>query len=123
MLFSLLLRIIDLAIRIAAKRNKSLRDMIKVRNHAYVIMTKDGKIGRRFIFKNGRYSSDKLLTDYDMALVFENANIGFKTLAFGGDTGIDEAKNNWTLRILGDDYHTFWFGVVMQMALGAIKRK
>jgi len=111
------------AISIASKRNKSLRDMIKVRNHAYVIMTKDGKTGRRFIFKNGRYWSDKVLTDYDMALVFENADIGFKTLAFGGNTGIDEAINNWTLRILGDDYHMLWFGVVMQMALGGIKRK
>jgi len=123
MKLSLLLWFLHVAISIANKRNKSLRDMIKVRNHAYVIMTKDGKTGRRFIFKNGRYWSDKVLTDYDMALVFENADIGFKTLAFGGNTGIDEAINNWTLRILGDDYHMLWFGVVMQMALGGIKRK
>jgi len=123
MKLSLLLWFLHVAISIASKRNKSLRDMIKVRNHAYVIMTKDGKTGRRFIFKNGRYWSDKVLTDYDMALVFENADIGFKTLAFGGNTGIDEAINNWTLRILGDDYHMLWFGVVMQMALGGIKRK
>jgi hypothetical protein len=123
MLFSSLLWIIHLAVAIAAKRNKSLKEMIKVRNHAYVIMTKDAKIGRRFIFKNGSYSSDKVLTGYDMALVFENASVGFKTLAFGGDTGIDDARNNWNLRILGDDYHMLWFGVVMQMALGGIKRK
>lgn len=123
MKFSLLLWFLHVAISIAAKRNKSLKDMIKVRNHAYVIMTRDGKTGRRFIFKNGKYSSDKVLTDYDMALVFENAGIGFKTLAFGGDTGLDDAKNNWTLRIQGDDYHMLWFGIVMQMALGGIKRK
>jgi len=123
MLFSLLLLILNLAIGKAAKGNKSLKDMIKIRNYAYVIMTKDGKIGRRFIFRNGGYSSDKVLTDYDMALVFENANVGFKTLALGGDTGVQDAINNWNLKILGDDYHMLWFGVVMQMALGGSKRK
>jgi len=123
MKFSLLLSTLNLAIRRAAKGNKSLKDMIKVRNHAYVIMTRDGKIGRRFSFRNGKYSSDKVLTDYDMAWVFENADVGFKALALGGDTGVQEAINNWDLRVLGDDYHMLWFGVVMQMALGGIKRK
>lgn len=123
MLFSLLLWILDLAISVGAKRNKALKDMIKARNFAYVIMTKDGKIGRRFIFRNGKYSSDKVLTDYDMAMVFENANVGFKTLALEGDNGVQEAINKWTLKIVGNDYHLLWFGVVMGMALGGSKRK
>ena len=123
MKFSLLLLILHLAIGRAAKCNKSLKRMIKTRNYAYVIITKDGKIGRRFIFRNGEYSSDKVLTDYDMAMVFENADIGFKTLALGGDTGMQEAINNWNLKIRGDDYHVIWFGTIMQMALGMSKRK
>ena len=123
MLFSLLLAILDFAIGICAKTNNSCRDMISIRNAAYVIMTKDGKRGRRYVFKNGKYSSDKVLTDYDMALVFENADIGFKTLAFGGDDGVQEAINNWTLKIWGDDMHMIWFGVIMGMALGGMKRK
>lgn len=123
MKFSLLLSALNLAIAKAAKSNKSLKDMIKIRNHAYVIMTRDGKIGRRFIFRNGKYSSDKVFTDYDMALVFENAEVGFKALASGGDTGVQEAINNWDLRVRGDDLYMLWFGIVMQMALGEIKRK
>lgn len=123
MKFSLLLSALNLAIARAAKGNKSLKDMIKTRNHAYVIMTEDGKIGRRFIFRNGKYSSDKVLTDYDMAMVFENADVGFKTLASGGDTGVQDAINNWKLKIRGDDYHMLWFGVLMEMALGGSKRK
>lgn len=123
MLFSVLLWILHLAIAIAAKFNNRLKLMIKPRNNAYVIMTKDGKIGRRFIFKNGRYSSDKLLTDYDMAMVFENADIGFKALAFGGDTGVQEAINNWKLKIRGDNYHVIWFSTVMAMALRQSTRK
>jgi hypothetical protein len=123
MLFSLLLLILHLAIGIAARFNKRLKLMMETRNNAYVIMTKDGKVGRRFIFKNGRYSSDKLLTEYDMAMVFENADIGFKTLAFGGDTGTQEAINNWKLKIRGDNYHVIWFSTVMGMALRQSARK
>ncbi|MBN1689419.1 MAG: hypothetical protein JW901_00180 [Dehalococcoidia bacterium] len=123
MLFRLLLSILDLAIGIGSKRNKAMKDMIKSHNQAFVIMTRDSKIGRRFIFKNGRYSSDKVLTEYDMALVFESAADGFKALALGGDDGIQNAINDWKLRILGDDFHIIWFGVIMQMALGASKRK
>jgi len=123
MLFSLLLSILNFAIGICAKTNKSCRDMISIRKAAYVIMTEDGKRGRRYVFKNGKYSSDKVLTDYDMAMVFENADVGFKTLAFGGDYGVQEAINNWTMKIWGDDMHMIWFGVIMGMALGGMKRK
>jgi hypothetical protein len=64
-----------------------------------------------------------VLTDYDMALVFENADIGFKTLAFGGDTGVQEAINNWKLKIRGDNHHVIWFSTVMGMALRQSARK
>jgi len=123
MLFSLLLLILHLAISIGARFNKRLKLMVQTRNSAYVIMTKDGKIGRRFIFRNGRYSSDRLLTEYDMAMVFENADVGFRTLAFGGDTGAQEAINNWKLKIRGDNYHLIWFSTVMAMALRQSARK
>jgi len=123
MLLSLLLFVLHVAISIAAKFNRRLKLMIKTRDNAYVIMTKGGKTGRRFIFKNGRYWSDKVLTDYDMALVFENADIGFKTLAFGGDTGVQEAINNWKLKIRGDNHHVIWFSTVMGMALRQSARK
>lgn len=123
MLFSMLLAILNYAIGICAKTNKSCKDMIRIRNSAYVLMTEDEKRGRRFIFKNGKYSSDKVFKDYDMALVFENSDVGFKTLAFGGDAGIQEAINNWTLKVRGDDMHMIWFGVIMGMAMGGLKRK
>jgi len=64
-----------------------------------------------------------VLTEYAMALVFEDAAAGFQALALGGDNGVQDAINDWKLIILGDDYHMIWFGVVMQMALGGSKRK
>ncbi len=123
MLFSLLLAILSFAIGMTAKTNKSIKDMISIRNSAYVIMTKDGKRGRRYLFKNGKYSSDKVLTDFDLALVFENADIGFKTLALGGDTGLQVAMNNFNLRLVGNPNVFNWFGVMIAVSMGMMKRK
>ncbi len=123
MLFSMLLSIINIAMSITAKTNKSMKDLIKVRNCAYVMMTRDGKIGRRFLFRNGKYSSDKVLKDYDLAFVFKNADVGFKTLALGGATGIPEAINNWNLKLVGNiDIATF-FQIMIGVSMGIMKRK
>lgn len=123
MLFSLLLSVINLAMKMTAKNNKSIKDLINVRNCSYVMMTRDGKIGRRFIFKNGKYSSDKNLKEYDLALVFKNADVGFKTLALGGETGMMEAINNWNLKLQGNvDIYNF-FVIMIAVSMGMMKRK
>lgn len=123
MLFSLLLSILSLAIGMSARNNKSIKEMVSIRNSAYVIMTEDGKRGRRFLFKNGKYTSDKILKDYDLALVFTSADIGFKTLALGGDTGLQVAMNNFNLRLVGNPNIFNWFGVVIAVSMGMMKRK
>jgi hypothetical protein len=123
MLFSLLLAVINLAIGRTAKTNKSIKDLISIRNSAYVIMTKDGKRGRRYIFNMGKYSSDTVLKDYDLALVFENADIGFKTLALGGPTGMQVAQNNYDLALVGNANLFSFFGVMIAVSMGMMKRK
>ncbi len=122
MLFALLLDIINIAISLTARMNKSLREMISVRNYSYVIKTKDGKIGRRFIFARGKYSSDKVLNDYDLALVFENDKIGFKALALDGATGMTKAVNNYELTLVGNQKIFGFLGIVMGVSMGMIKR-
>jgi len=123
MLFSLLLFIMSISIAITAKTNRSIRELVSIRNSSYVIKTRDGKRGRRYVFKNGKYSSDKMLNDFDLALVFENADIGFKTLALGGDTGLQTAINNFTLRLEGDPKIFSWFGIMIAVSMGMMKRK
>ena len=123
MLFSLLLAVVGFAIGITVRTNKSVREMITLHNCAYVIMTRDGKIGRRYQFRNGKYSTDKLLTDFDLALVFENADIGFKTLALGGDTGLQVAMNNYDLKLVGNSKIFNFFGVMIAVSMGMMKRK
>lgn len=122
MLFSLLLSVVSLAIGMTAKFNKSVKEMLSIRDTKYVIMTRDGSRGRRFIFRHGKFSSDKVLTDYDLALVFENADIGFKTLAFGGDTGLQVAMNNYDLKLVGNPNIFNFFGVMIAISMGMMKR-
>ena len=122
MLFSLLLSVVNLAISIMVKTNKSVQEMLTIRDSRYVIMTRDGSRGRRYIFRNGKFFSDKVLTEYDLALVFENADIGFKTLAFGGDTGLQTAMNNYDLKLVGNPNIFNFFGVMIAVSMGMMKR-
>jgi hypothetical protein len=122
MLFSILLSFLSFMIGISAKTNRSIREMITVRNCAYVIMTKDGKIGRRFIFREGSYSSDKVLTDYDLALVFEDAAIGFKALALDGVTGMTKAMNNFQMMMVGNQKLYNFLGITIGVSMGMLKR-
>jgi len=122
MLFSLLLSVVSLAITMMVKSNKSVKEMLTIRDTKYVIMTRDGTRGRRFIFRKGKFLSDKVLTEYDLALVFENADIGFKTLAFGGDTGLQTAMNNYDLKLVGNPNIFNFFGVMIAVSMGMMKR-
>ena len=122
MLFSLLLSVVSLAISIMVKTNKSVKEMLTIRDTRYVIMTRDGSRGRRYIFRHGKFLSDKVLTEYDLALVFENADIGFKTLAFGGDTGLQTAMNNYDLKLVGNPNIFNFFGVMIAVSVGMMKR-
>jgi len=123
MLFSMLLAVLSFMIGLTAKNNKAIREMLSIRNCTYVIMTKDGTRGRRYMIKNGKYSSDTILKDYDLALVFENADVGFKTLALGGDTGLQVAMNNYDLKLVGNPNIFNFFGVLIAVSMGMMKRK
>jgi len=123
MLFSMLLAVLSFAIGLTARNNKSIKEMLSIRNCTYVIMTKDGKRGRRYLIKNGKFSSDTVLKGYDLALVFENADVGFKTLALGGDTGLQVAMNNYNLRLEGNPNIFNFFGVLIAVSMGMMKRK
>jgi len=122
MLFSLLLSVVSLAITMMVKTNKSIKEMLTIRDTRYVIMTRDGSRGRRYIFRNGKFFSDTVLTEYDLALVFESADIGFKTLAFGGDTGLQTAMNNYDLKLVGNPNIFNFFGVMIAVSMGMMKR-
>jgi len=123
MLFSMLLAVLGFMMGMAAKNNKAVKELLRVRTATYVIMTKDGTRGRRYMIRNGKFSSDTVLKDYDLALVFENADVGFKTLALGGDTGLQVAMNNYNLKLDGNPAMFNFFGILLSICMGMIKRK
>ncbi len=123
MLFSMLLAVLGFMMGLAARNNKAVKDLLRVRSATYVIMTKDGTRGRRYMIRNGKFSSDTVLKDYDLALVFENADVGFKTLALGGDTGLQVAMNNYNLKLVGNPKIFNFFGVLIAISMGMMKRK
>jgi hypothetical protein len=123
LLFSMLLAMISFSMGRAVKNNKAIKEMMAIRNLVFVIMTEDGKIGRRFIFKNGKYSSDKVLKDSNMDLIWKDPSIAFKTMAFGGETGLQNAMNNWNVRLAGDPGFLNLFGLLLLVSLGKMKRQ
>jgi len=123
MLFSMLLSVIGFMMGLTAKTNKAFKEMISLMNCTYVIMTRDGKRGRRYMITDGKFSSDTVIKDYDMALVFESADIGFKTLALGGATGMQVAMNNYDLKLVGNQQLFNCFGILLQISMGIVKRK
>jgi hypothetical protein len=121
--FSLLLNTINIAIKQTIKTNRSIKEMISIHNNAYVIRTKDGKRGRRFIFRNGKYLSDTKLNDCDLAIVFENADIGFRAMALDGPTGMTKAMNNYEMMLVGNQRIFGFFSVIVGVAVGILKRE
>jgi hypothetical protein len=121
--FTQLLNAINAAIKQTVKSNRSVKEMISIRNYAYVIKTKDDNRGRRYIFRNGKYSSDTKVNDCDLALVFENAAIGFRAMVLDGPTGMMKAINNYELMLVGNQKIFGFFSIILGVATGILKRE
>ena len=63
-----------------------------------------------------------VLTDYDLALVFEDAAIGFKALALDGVTGMTKAMNNFQMTMVGNQKLYNFLGITIGVSMGMLKR-
>ena len=81
-----------------------------------VVKTKDGKKGKRFIFKDGKFSSDAMLDEYDAAMVWADAGIAFNAMKKGED-GIMEALQNHLVGIEGELHSFTWFGAAINFVM------
>lgn len=123
MKFSILLFALAGIIKLSLKTNKSIRELIRYKDNTYVIMTKDGKRGIRFIISNGTFVTDRVLTDYDLAMVWKDAETGFRVLTSGDPVGMQRAIANWDLELYGNKSLSVWFTIFLGFATGALKRK
>lgn len=123
MKFTILMEVITLLIKFTLRTKKHVRDMISHKNHTIVMMTKDGKRGRRFIMRNGTFSSDRVLTDYDLAYVWKDGDTAFRVLTSNDPVGMHKAMANWDLEMKGDTSISIWFLFFFGYATGILKRK
>ncbi len=123
MKFTILMEVITLLIKLMIRTKKHVRDMITYKNHTIVMMTKDGKRGRRFIIRDGTFSADRVLTDYDLAYVWRDGDTAFKVLTSNDPVGMHKAIANWDLEMKGDTTLSIWFLFFFGYATGILKRK
>jgi hypothetical protein len=113
MRFSLLLAILASKFKRAAKLNESFKKFLMGHECTVVIKTRDGKRGKRFIFKDGRFSTDAVLDHYDTAMIWVNAKTAFSALR-QGEGGIKKALQNHLVGIDGQVHSFTWFGAAIK---------
>jgi len=123
MKFSLLMNLLPLIIKMNVKTKKYVRDMLKNHNYRFVMMTKDGKQGKRFVFREGAFSADNVLTEYDVAYVWKDGDTAFKVLTNPDPTGLFKAEANWDLQIKGDKTLSIPLNIFLGYATGNFKKK
>ncbi len=97
----------------AAKTNDDFKKFLMGHECAIVIKTKDNKLGKRFIFKDGQFSADDALNDFDAAMVWSDETTAFNGMK-DGEEGIKRALQNHFVSIDGKVHDFTWFGAVLK---------
>ncbi|MFZ5570691.1 MAG: hypothetical protein ACOZF0_09820 [Thermodesulfobacteriota bacterium] len=123
MKFSLLMTILPLIIRLHITLKKYVRDMLKTHHYRFVMMTRDGRRGKRFLFRDGTFATDNVLNEYDVAYVWRDGNTAFKVLTNPDPTGLFKAEANRDLEIRGDKTLSIPLNIFLGYATGNFKKK
>lgn len=122
MRFTILLFFLSNIIKINLRARRAVRELIRYQNVKYVIKTRDGRRGLRFIFSEGAMRTDRVLDEFDAALVWGDAKTAFRVLTSGDPVGMQRAMANWELMVEGNRRLINWFSVFLGIATGTIKR-
>ncbi|MFH0789022.1 MAG: hypothetical protein V2B13_15605 [Pseudomonadota bacterium] len=111
--FSILLSLLAFKFKKASRINENFKKFLMGHECSVVIKTKDGIKGKRFIFKDGGFSSDAVLDDYDTAMIWGDAKSAFSALK-KGEEGIKQALQNHLVGIDGKLHSFTWFGAAIK---------
>lgn len=110
MRFKLLLFVLDLLLKWSARRNPAFKHYIRKGKARILIKTEGGDCARLFIFNNGQVSSVAGDTEArDVALVWKNATVGFKTMTDKSKAASFNAAAAGNLRVEGMAIYAQWF--------------
>jgi len=108
--FSLLLFALSILLKWSAKNNNKFKRYIRKGKTRVMIKTADGKRARLFVFDNGKVHSRTGNTkEYDVALIWKNANIGYKGMLNKEKDASFNAAANGDLKIDGMSVYAQWF--------------
>ncbi len=112
MRFLLLLAILSSKFQKASRNDESFRKFLMGHECTIVIKTRDGKKGKRFVFENGKFSTDKNLDRFDAAMVWNDAGTAFVAMK-KGETAVTEAIQTHKVAIEGKLHAFTWFGAAI----------
>ncbi|HNY65704.1 MAG TPA: hypothetical protein PKM41_09695 [Deltaproteobacteria bacterium] len=118
MRLSLLLFILSLKLKLAAKTNRAFMNYIGTIKLNILIKTADGKWGRLFVFKEGTVSSvsgDNHACD--AALVWSDSGTGFRTMVKASDEASFRAAAAGKLKVEGMAYYIQWFNDAVKLTM------
>jgi hypothetical protein len=118
MRLSLLLFILSLKLKKAAKRNKLFQNYIGTMQLRIMIKTANGKCGRLFIFDRGSVSSMSGPDQpFDAALIWSDPGTAFKVMISGSDEATFLAAADGKLKVEGMAYFIQWFNEAVKLTM------
>jgi hypothetical protein len=118
MKLSLLLFILSLKLKRAAKTNKAFQNYIGTVTLRILIKTANGKWGRLFIFNKGTVSSlNGTNHPFDAALVWSDPGTAFKVMIAGSDEATFMAAADGKLKVEGMAYYIQWFNDAVKLTM------
>lgn len=110
MKFSLLLKVLSWKLTKTAIKHPSFKERLREKDFTLQIKTRDESEGRYFIFSDGEVFSKKGVHGHpDVALVWSDAELGFKIMKAGDREASLKAKEDGDLVVAGDPNLAIWF--------------
>ena len=116
MRFLLLLAILASRFKKSSRTDENFKKFLMGHECRVVIKTDDNKKGKRFIFKDGKFSSDSVLDQFDTAMIWKDAATAFNAMK-KGDEGIMSALQNHVVAIDGQVHAFTWFGAAIKFVM------
>jgi hypothetical protein len=118
MKLSLLLFILSLKLKMAARNNKAFQNYIGTIQLKILIKTADNKRGRLFIFNKGKVSSIAGADHpFDAALIWSDPGTAFWVMIKGTDEASFKAAAKGKLTVEGMVYYVQWFNDAVKIIM------
>lgn len=118
MRLSLLLFLLSVKLKMAAKTNTEFQNYIGTIELRILIKTANNKLGRLFVFNKGRVSSIGGANHrFDAALVWSDPSTAFKVMLKGTDEASFQAAAEGKLKVEGMAYYIQWFNDAVKIIM------